>query len=316
VNRFTRFWDGFKHGRQRQREINRARQQSTASSVPKSESEEAQDYFPRVSRVEDLIWAYKYKAFQLTEEELGRYVSEGIISSEDWEELKSFSDREKREVRLGKTKRALEDAVRNDVISSFVHHNFKNGSVAIAGDALKPEIITLLHEGKEEELEIYLNDVLRSGLEGARRNKEKTWRHSWVGKGGWEFGGGYWGLLWETLNGLFSVALVSGVLLAAHSRFETIVFALLLLILNGVWDRSSSAAALLIGFAALLHVEFMRVRKLLNDEPPAEVRESDVRDDREIQKMQKRVMLRGYIRGAFAFIAWVIIIVNILSAVL
>jgi hypothetical protein len=313
MNGLMRFWHGFKHGRQRQREINRARQTTALGILQRSESEEAPDNY---SRVKDLIENYKYKALLLTQEELDRYVSGGVVTLEDWQELRSLGDREEREARLKKARRELEDAVRNDVISRFIHQNFENGMVATAQATLRPEINTLLHEGKEIELSNYLCNVLRLGLEGARKKKEKIWRGGWVGESGWQFGGAYWGLLWEALSGLFRVAITLGVLLAAHSKFETIVFALLLLIVNGVWDLLSSRPALLLASEAHLHDESKRLRRLLNDEPPDEVQESDARDDREFQKMQKRFMLQGYIRGAFAFIAWLIVIVNLLLAIL
>jgi hypothetical protein len=123
------------------------------------------------------------------------------------------------------------------------------------------------------------------------------------------------GLLWEVLCGLFRVAVALGVFLAANSKFETIVFALLLLILNDVSGLFSWKGASFVGLTALLHGEPQRIRRLLKDEPPAEVQESDDSDERELQKIRKRVMVYGYIRGTFTFITWVIIIVNLLFAI-
>lgn len=321
MNGLMRFWRGFKHGKQRQREINEERQQSTASGDPQdTTSDEPTDYYSRYERVKDLIWDYKFKAFHLTQEELDQYISKGIVSSEDWQELRSLGDREEHEARLKKIRRDLKDAVRKDVISSFVYRNCQNGKAPSAKYALEPdiatEIATLLHEGKEESLQFFLTDVLQSGLEAARKKREKTSHRGWVGESGWELGGAYWGFAWETMRGLFTVAIVLVVLSAARSPFETIAFALLLLIYNATLYGFDALPTLGFATAVLFAREFQRVRRLLNDEPPDEIRESEKRDEREFQKAEKRMVVVGYIRGTFALITWVIIIAALISAVL
>jgi hypothetical protein len=112
--------------------------------------------------------------------------------------------------------------------------------------------------------------------------------------------------------GLARVILVIGVLAAAQSKFETIVYAILVLIYNGVDAayRGAGYSTMLMAFG--IDNQFKRViRKLKSDEPTWE-RETRLETEK---KDGARSVIRFYISSSFIGITWLYAMFKLVSAV-
>jgi hypothetical protein len=156
----------------------------------------------------DLNWDYLQKM---------DFVRHGDLRPEQWEKLEPFLAEEAAVHERVRLKQHLRRAISESVISDWVaaHVDIKKSSDAIL---VKSRIRSYLLQNRQDELKLYLEDVLGEGIKKAEKTYKKEQRS-----------GGYALHAWALTTGIVKLVIAFGILSVASSRFETIVFAVLVL---------------------------------------------------------------------------------------
>lgn len=183
--------------------------------------------------VRDLLQELKTKVewLAITEEELDELGAFDYSAARDeWVELDEIRAAEDKERRRDSIRARFKNVVRRSLVEQWLqqHASMKQQSQR---KRVLDTIQLYLRDDREDELFHYLCDVLVIGLEKADKKQTSKLR-----------GGSFYPVLiaWAILTGLLRVGLAFGVLAVASSKFETIVFALLILIYYGVVSASAA----------------------------------------------------------------------------
>jgi hypothetical protein len=255
--------------------------------------------------IDDLLGNLEAKAHRLSlsDDEIAPFFGLLYPLKEHWDALQpSLVEQEKqRSQRFLHT--YLEASVREKLISDWVERNVN--AKEYDKTALKREMDSYVREGRTEDLRVYLSDVLEVGLKKAQsRRKWRQWGD-----------GGYVGHVWEALTGLVRVAIVVGIFGAAQTKFETIVFAMLVMIYYAIYGASSGLVQIVQGVAFGADNQFKRMRRVLKEEIAAVDREIEYEGEQELLKEAIRGKVRFWIRTAFFSVIWLVAIWKLVAAV-
>jgi hypothetical protein len=255
--------------------------------------------------IDDLLGDLVAKAhwLNLSDDEITPFLDLGYPTKEQWDALQpSLVEQEKqRSQRVLHT--YLEASVRKKLISDWVERNVD--AKEYDKKELKREIDFYVREDRTEDLRVYLSDVLEVGLKKAQsRRKRKQWGD-----------GDYVGHVWEALTGIVRVAIVVGIFVAAQTKFETIVFAMLVMIYYAIYGASSGYLQIIQGVAFGVDNQFKRIRRALKVEIPAVDREIEYEGEQELLKEASRGKVRFWIRAAFFYVIWLVAIWKLVAAV-
>jgi hypothetical protein len=260
---------------------------------------------PTEELVEKLLITLKQKAenLELVEDELHQMGIFDWVGREQWRALDPVLIEEYHQRARELTRRYVQNLVREKLI-----HDWLERYTPVKSDrernSVERTIEDHLRADREEELTEYLADVVTGGIKQADKNREKRQRT-----------GGYGGHAWAVATGLARVILVVGVLGIAQSRFETIMYAMLVLIYNGVDAayRGAGYSTMLMAFG--IDNQFKRViRKLKSDEPTWE-RETRLETEKKTEKDGARSVIRFYISSSFIGITWLYAMLKLVAAV-
>jgi hypothetical protein len=257
--------------------------------------------------VEGLFSAIEYesKRLRLTDEQAVPYLDECHISEKQWESLKPTLDAEQGLNVLEDIRERLQHAVRRKVITNWLNKNCANETEAVRG-ALFQEINTHARNGRLPDIDpyLYLCDVLEFGHKQARKKLSKR---KW---------GGYWGHAWEVLVGLFRVGLTLAILHAASTKFETISFALLILIYYAIYRSYSGSNQLHNSRVLTSDLNFRRIRQLLKEKSDSDDVDAEHELRQETQTTASRESVRHLIRSVFYGVIWLIAIGGLIFTLL
>jgi hypothetical protein len=210
----------------------------------------------------------------------------GWVGLDEWEKLKPVLVEESDRRAYERTRTCLQNVVREKLILEWLvqHTPLKD----YERDRIKDTIDVYLREDRKEELTEYLADAVAVGMELADKNRRKRQR-----------AGGYVGHAWAVITGLVRVALVIGIFEAAKTRFETIVFAILVLIYNSAeqfyWANTCSGMVMMFS----MHSQFSRILRQLKADEPSWQRKTRLGEEREAQKKSALTIVRFYISIVF-----------------
>jgi hypothetical protein len=222
----------------------------------------------------------------LDEGELARMGAFDWGGRDEWEKLKPVLAEERDRRAYERARAGLQNLVREKLILEWLaqHTQVEDWKHR----HIKDTIDVYLREDRKEELTEYLADVVAVGKELADKNRMKKQR-----------AGGYVGHAWIVIKGLVRVALVIGIFEAARTSFETVVFAILVLIYNSAeqfyWADTCSGMVEMFS----MHNQFRRVLLQLKEDEPSWQREARLDDEREAQKKSAVTIVRFYISTAF-----------------
>ena len=217
--------------------------------------------------------------------------------------MQALLDSELKDRHLDSLRRYFAEKVRAQIVEEWIADNVASGS-DFEKDRLKRDIEFSLRDGHEVDLRAYLSDVLEFGLRKAdKKRRRKQWGD-----------GGYIGHAWVALQGIARLAIVIGIFSAAQTKFESIVFASLVLIYELVSNAVSGQAITASLFRLEMENHFKRVRRLLKEEV-------SLTDD-EVQYEQKdknfrdlnRNGMRFWITVGFSAVIWLIAIWKLTTA--
>jgi hypothetical protein len=161
-----------------------------------------------------------------------------------------------------------------------------------------------ISEDRDEALRDYLSDVLELGLKKAgRRRKRKRWGD-----------GGYFGHAWEVMVGIVRLVVV-GIFDVAQSKFETIVFAMLVMTYNAVYSTSIAQFQSRREMALGIDAQFRRIRRILKEELTGADRETEHEKEQDLSKEVGRDTIRFWIQVGFFSLIWLVAIWKLVSAV-
>jgi hypothetical protein len=263
----------------------------------------------RAKLIDDLFFALEMKASRLvlTDEDIARWFSDtwpaGWVE-EEWKNLKPRLEEEHGKQDRERRRRFLETAVRGQLISEWIEQNLK-AETEISKEVLKSEIEAFLKEDWTERLREYLRNVLELGPKKARRKlKRKRWGD-----------GGYLGHAGVVLKGIARVIIVAGVFAVAESKFQTIIFALLIMTHESIESAFLANGRGTTEMGIGIDNQFKRIRRLLREEEPEEDREARVEAEEELLKNWGRGTIRFYIHGFFLLLVWAITLWKLLTAI-
>jgi len=254
---------------------------------------------PDLDVVEELLNSLNYKArwLQLSDEEIEHFTSKGRFAKDWWNDIEPHLAQRDRERELDRSRRYFETAVRDKLISDFLDNHVRTQD-KYAKDTLGREITLYLDQNRTEELQRYLYDVLELGLDKAhKKRKWDQWR------------GGYVGHVWELAKGSARLAIVIAIFGVADSRYERVVFSLLILIFNSLDAGFRAHFFNAWRIAVSLDSQFARTRRLLKEELSLSDRQANFEEEggeEEILRKSNRMTVRLYINGAFVSLTSVI----------
>ena len=229
-------------------------------------------------RVEELLLDIKNKVewLDVTEEQLEQWDALRYTADrDDWQEVKSFRSKEYDEHRIHSARLRFQNVICENVTFDWLRKNTDLKSEFDFREIVSTVQFYLQNE-RREELAEYLCDVLTVGLKKANKNRKKALVGRW-----------YWGIIgWAVLTGLIRTALVVAILMAARSKFETIVFAMLILIYAGT--QSTSRLQRYFNLLSRTRTEYLLKRVLLRLKYEELKWEHDARIEEE-RKMNKSV---------------------------
>lgn len=155
----------------------------------------------------------------------------------------------------------------------------------------------LLWEGKKENLQAYLTDVLELGLEKADQKQKREHR-----KGGYLLYG------WSALVGAIKVGIVLGAFSVSKTKFETVVVAFLILIYQVIEGGNGDLHIFMLLSMDEFRVASKRIRRLLKEEMPDEVAEREMEEERTLEKTSHRTVVLNLIQAVFSLIIFAITI--------
>ena len=221
-----------------------------------------------------------------------------------WTELQSVLDDERKQLRCWLLRSELQTSVRNKLISEWIAQNVK--TTEDEREALKYEIYSYVKEDRIEDLRRYLCDVLLLGLTKAQKRRRRK-----------KYGdGGYFGHSWEALKGIVRVVIVVAIFAAAQSKFETIVFAMLVMIYSTTYGSAAEESLGLQFLLVELRKEFKRLRRFLKEEVRDDDRWYEYLSEQELVKDHNREGVRFWIRTAFFWVLWLIAIRKLVASLI
>lgn len=124
----------------------------------------------------------------------------------------------------------------------------------------------------------------------------------------------YVGYLWNVLVNIFTIIVVLSIFSKVHSSFETIVLSIAVLIyiqlvtFSSIWGLQTQTEL----FA--LNEEFKRMRRLMKEQLSDDDEEYEKEQLDESKAKFEKQQVKFYINGIFAFIVYIIAILNLLGA--
>jgi hypothetical protein len=239
----------------------------------------------------------------LTDEEIAS-VTEKHWDKAYWEEIQGLLAAEDRARQSAGSRRYFQDKMREKLVIDFVT---KHGQKDDRDERNKAEslITVYIQTDEREALQSFLNDVEQLGCKGANAKRKKD-----------QAARGYVGHAWTALVGLVRLAVVVGVFSVATSRFETIVFALLILIYNSVESNFGIYRMFWLREAMDMEANFKKVRRLLKEDLPQDEREAMFEKEQREGKDWSRQTTRSLIHYVFLFLTWAIALWELGAAIL
>jgi hypothetical protein len=293
MNAIRRFIEGYKRGAKPQREIEASKPKSTA--VPTSTTM-SEDSFGPWDTVSTFISQLDYEADRLAihGQRLEEYLGAGVIRNDEWKAIETQLSQEREHQEYLERKRKIQEAIRGELISRFIQEHVPT-KYDYQKESFRERIEQFLWEGKAEDLNAYLMDVLQLGLERANEKERRKYRK-----------GGYLGYTWQVVTGVFQVGIVLGVFSVAKTRFETIVFALIILTYQTIRSHFQGLGTALLGSVTVFREESMTIRRLLKERTPETIAERENEEGRELEKATHRTQISTLIQTVFSLIVWAI----------
>ncbi len=258
-------------------------------------------------RAEELLLDIKNKVewLDVTEEELEQWDAFQYTADRDvWREVKALRSKEHDEHRLESARLRFQNVICENVTFDWLR---KNTALKSELDFRKivATVQLYLQDEQRQELAEYLRDVLTVGLKKADKKRKKAL----VGRSYWAIVG------WAVLTGLIRVAFVVAIFSAANTKFETIVFAMLILIYAGTQCTSR-----LQGYLDLLtrvRTEYLLKRILLRlkYEELKWVHDDRIEEERKMNKNLSRAEIPIAITDLSFGLVWLIAMGMIVTAI-
>jgi len=243
--------------------------------------------------------AVKAKHLQLSSEEAAEFAFE-----KDWNALKPVLLEWERSTHLKYVRQTLEKRVLERVISDWVEKNVSGST--LEKRSLKAEIESCIKEDREEELREYLPTVLELGATKAIKTikHKKKWGE-----------GGYGGYFWEAIVGIVRLVIVISIFTVAQSKFQTVVFALLVLTYYAVYSNSLAHFQSRTRMAFGIDGQFKLIRRLQKEEISKDDRELNHENEQELANTFTLQNIRYWIQMGFFSLIWLVAMWKLLSAV-
>ena len=238
---------------------------------------------------------YQLEQFQSSDAEILR-LARGNLTEGMLQKLRPHLEERSRQRELDRSIKYFESQVRVGLIADFVQKHVKAKN-DYAKQRFAREIAEGIRQGKRSELEPYLVDVLDLGLEKAR---EKQQRESNQGNSKYIYVG------WEVFKGLIQIGIVLAVFGIADSKFQTVVFALLIMTYNGLVGAASFRGYFELQTLAALNEEFERLRRLLKQQLGNFDEGEQSEQTRKMIKAADKFSAPFFIQATFVFVTWVI----------
>jgi hypothetical protein len=259
-------------------------------------------------RVEELLLDIKNKVewLDVTEEELEQWDAFQYTADRDvWREVKSLRSKEYDEHRLESARLQFQNVICENVTFNWLRKN-----TALSEWDFKQIVIAVqlyLQDERRQELAEYLRDVLTVGLKKADKKRKKAFVGRW-----------YWAIVgWAVLTGIIRIALVVAILAVSHSKFETIVFAMLILIYAATQSTSRLQGYFYLLTRARTEYLLKRVLLRLKYEELKWQHDDRIEQERKMNKNLSRaeipVVITDSSFGLVSFIAMGMIVVAIFS---
>lgn len=232
-------------------------------------------------------------------DELG--VFERDTTREEWVSIATHVRKEQEQATFEAQKDRIQEAIRSKLIRDWLSKNLKD----LSGDK-RVDLFHLIENGSKAEqtwaLRLYLVDVLKLGIEEAERRSKRRNRGGWLG------------LTWTIVQGLFKLTVVLLVLLAARTPFEQMALAILILLYSNVTFYVQGHGIFRAHDGAILTDLLNRVRILLHDpllrggwEPPGEWVE-------EISRNNTKLVISSFVNLLMQLVAFGFLVFALLNS--
>ncbi len=124
----------------------------------------------------------------------------------------------------------------------------------------------------------------------------------------------WFGYVWTVIVNLITIGVVLGIYSNLYDDFEIIVVSLLILIYLSIQTFAMSSGSIAVGTAFSNYDEFARIRKLIQKNV-GEDEDSEKEEYDEAKKKLSKAKIKMYINASFAFIIYVIALLNLFDAI-
>jgi hypothetical protein len=238
---------------------------------------------------------YQLEQFHLSDDEILR-LAKGHLTEEAVQNVRPHLEQRAQQRALDRHIEYFEAEVRAGLVTEFVQKHVKAKN-DYAKQRFAREIAEEIGQGKRVELEPYLIDVLDLGLERAKEKRKRESKES---------NSRYIAYAWSVLKGLIRIAVVIAVFGIADSKFQTVVFALLIMTYNGLEGAVSSQGYLTLQMVTALNEEFARLRRLMKERLSSFDEEIQSEETQKLIKAANKSTVQYFIHGIFVSITWVI----------
>jgi hypothetical protein len=238
---------------------------------------------------------YQLEQFHLSDDEILR-LAKGHLTEEMVQNVRPHLEQRAQQRALDRHIEYFEAEVRAGLVTEFVQKHVKAKN-DYAKQRFAREIAEEIGQGKRVELEPYLVDMLDLGLEKAKEKRKRESKES---------NSRYIGYAWSVLKGLIRIAVVIAVFGIADSKFQTVVFALLIMTYNGLEGAASSQGYLILQMVTALNEEFARLRRLMKERLSSFDEEIQSEETQKLINAANKSTVQYFIHGIFVSITWVI----------
>ncbi len=237
--------------------------------------------------------AFKAGQLRVPDAEIGAYLAECFVPEHEWNRLALKLQEEAIEEQLERTRARVQDSVRNKMITDWLNQNCPSETESVR-QQLNREITFYGRKNRLPELNSYLQDVLKVGYKRA----EKNWKRKRSGR--------WWSYIWGAVVGLLRVCLSIAILMAAQNKFESITFAILIMIYNSVSRVYPNLTQFHNEQVFSTDVRFKVLRELLRQQVTEDEREEESEQRLKLYSDMTKESKRHYIRAVFDGLIWLI----------
>lgn len=124
----------------------------------------------------------------------------------------------------------------------------------------------------------------------------------------------YISYIWTVFTNLIALFVAFAIFSSTYSSFETIVFSLLILIYINLISFSGIYGQTKVKEVLMMHEEFKRMRKLLNENVGEDDEVFEQEDLKNTKEKARQNEIKFYINAGFMFIIYIIVLWNLFGA--